>query len=504
MIPILYESTETDFTSNGLGRLRDCISFNVTEERNGVYEADFEYPVGGAHYEDIKLGRIVCVTHDDSGDIQPFDIVSCSKSIEGVVAFHAVHISYRQNYLTCYGSNINSISEAFQLFATAQPENPFSYDADFSSNAFMASADTTPRSVKQMIGGVEGSFLDAYGGEILWDRFNVHFLKQRGIARDFTIRYGVNMLDYNDDTDYSGSYLSCIPFWHGQDSTGNEITVIGSRVDYGGTSYNGRNDCVPLDLTEKFESQPTSAQLETMAQSVMATKQPNLPSQNIKVDFIRLQDMSGYEQFDSLLQCNLCDTINVVFPEYDMQGSFKIVRTVYDSLSDRYTEMELGALSTSLAEALGISNTPNPERINENYYVDSNGNVTTNGDIDAQGDVRVGGSLTVSEDINGIDISKVLARGDFTTVKHTTQSVSVGANTTAAEQTETFTKSGYYPYAIAGYCFHGSNLMYQNLFELFMSSRGDGTVTVTYRFRNTANASVSISLDIYILWIRVL
>lgn len=385
MFPILYESNETRFTSNGLGRLRDCISFTVTEERNGVYEVDFEYPVDGAHFDDIIPGRIIYTTHDETGIPQPFDIISYSRPINGVVTFHAVHISYRQNYLTCYGSNINSISQAFALFATAQPSNPFSYDADFTSNAFMAAADTTPRSVRQMIGGVEGSFLDAYGGEIEWDRFNVHFRKQRGVKRDFAIRYGVNMLDFTDDTDYSGSYSSCIPFWHGQDSTGNEITVIGSRVDYSGTSYNGRNDCVPLDLTEKFESQPTSAQLESMAQNVMATKQPNLPSQNIKVDFIRLQEMSGYEQFDSLLQCNLCDTVDVVFPEYDMQGSFKIVRTVYDSLDDRYTEMELGALSTSLAEALGITNTPNPDRINENFYVDSDGNITSNGTLTVEG-----------------------------------------------------------------------------------------------------------------------
>lgn len=385
MIPILYESTETAFASNGLGRLRDAISVHSCEERNGVYEVDFEYPVDGAHFDDIIPGRIIYTTHDETRIPQPFDIISYSRPINGVVTFHAVHISYRQNYLTCYGSNINSISQAFQLFGTAQPSNPFSYDADFTSNAFMAAADTTPRSVRQMIGGVEGSFLDAYGGEIEWDRFNVHFLRQRGIKRDFAIRYGVNMLDFNDDTDYSGSYSSCIPFWHGQDSTGSEITVIGSRVDYSGTSYNGRNDCVPLDLTEKFESQPTSAQLETMATSVMNSKQPNLPSQNIKVDFVRLQDSPEYAQFSSLLQCNLCDMVHVEFPRYNMQGDFKIVRVVYDSLAERYIEMELGALSTSLAEALGITNTPNPERINENFYVDSDGNITSNGSIDIAG-----------------------------------------------------------------------------------------------------------------------
>lgn len=498
MIPILFKSTETAFTSNGLGRLRDAISVHTCEERNGVYEVDFEYPVDGAHFDEIIPGRIIYTTNDETQIPQPFDIISYSRPINGVVTFHAVHISYRQNYLTCYGSNINSISQAFALFATAQPSNPFSYDADFTSNAFMAAADTTPRSVRQMIGGVEGSFLDAYGGEIEWDRFNVHFRKQRGIKRDFAIRYGVNMLDFTDDTDYSGSYSSCVPFWHGQDSTGNEITVIGSRVDYSGASYNGRNDCVPLDLTEKFESQPTSAQLESMAQSVMATKQPNLPSQNIKVDFIRLQDSPEYEQFSSLLQCNLCDTVHVVFPRYNMEGDFKIVRVVYDSLAERYIEMELGALSTSLAEALGITNTPNPDRINENFYVDSDGNITSNGSMDIAGDATIGGT------VNGVDMSKVLTRGRISTTSHSTSAVTVAATTDSGAQTETFTKAGWYPYAIAGFNVTGTNRMYQNLYELLMTNRGNGTVTITYRFRNNASVGVTIGLTVDITWIEIL
>ena len=38
-----------------------------------------------------------------------------------------------------------------------------------------------------------------------------------------------------------------------------------------------------------------------------------------------------------------------------MSGRFKIVKTTYDVLMERYTELELGTLSTSLSEALGIS-----------------------------------------------------------------------------------------------------------------------------------------------------
>lgn len=391
MIPILYESTETAFTSNGLGRLRDCISFKVTEERNNIFEADFEYPVDGAHFDEIVAGRIVYATHDDTKIPQPFDIVGYSKPISGVVTFHAVHISYRQLYLTCYGSNINSLSSAFSLFGNAQPSNPFTYEADFTSSAFMAAADGTPRSVRQMIGGVEGSLLDTYGGELEWDQFRVILHKARGVRRDFVIRYGVNMTDYVDDTDYSGTYSSCIPFWYGQDSVGQELTVVGNRVDTGAVTYNGRNDCVPLDLTEKFETKPTRTQLQNMARSMMQTKQPTIPSQNIRVDFVRLQDSAEYEQFSSLLTCNLCDTIGVSFPRYGMTGDFKIVRTVYDTLADRYDEMELGALSSSLSEALGITTTPTPDRINENFYVDADGNVTTNGTINAAGIITAEG-----------------------------------------------------------------------------------------------------------------
>ena len=99
MIPILYESNETEFVSNGICRLYDAKSVVVTEERNGVYECNFTYPVDGANYEFIQCGRIISVTHDDSGAPQPFDIVSYSKPINGIVEFHAVHVSYRLNYI---------------------------------------------------------------------------------------------------------------------------------------------------------------------------------------------------------------------------------------------------------------------------------------------------------------------------------------------------------------------------------------------------------------------
>lgn len=356
MIPILYESNEMQFTSNGLGRLRDVIECRVVEERNSIFECDFSYPVDGAHFGDIIPGRIIAVTHDETKIPQPFDIVSYSKPINGIVNFHAVHISYRQSYLTVSGSNINSLADALTLLGSAEPSNPFTYEADFTSTAYFAAADGVPRSVRQMLGGVEGSILDSYGGEYEWDGFRVILHGNRGTHRDFVIRYGVNMMDYQDDTDYSGTYSSCIPYWKGDDGNGGQTIVKGSRVDAPFSTYNGRNDCTPLDLTDKFETMPTAAELETLALSLMQTRQTYLPQQTIKVDFIRLQDLDEFEGFETLLQCNLCDTIDVVFPKFNMSGSYKIVKTEWDVLRGEYVGMELGTLSTTLAEALGITN----------------------------------------------------------------------------------------------------------------------------------------------------
>lgn len=387
MIPILYERNEENFTSNGLGRLRDCTFCEVSEERNGLYEADFSVPVGGANFDLIQPGRIILLTHDDTGDTQPFDIVGYTKPIDGVVTFHAVHVSYRQTGMTAKGRNINSLADAFAMLENAQPSNPFTYTAGFTSSAFMASADGVPRTVRSFLGGVEGSILDTYGGEYTWDRFNVRLDRQRGVVRDFTIRYGVNLLDYTEEADYQGTYTSVVPYWTGTDNSGNPVVVTASRVDASGSSFNGRNICVPLDLTDKFETKPTAAQLRTEAAGILASTQTNLPQQTITVDFVRLQDIGEFEQYSDLYQCRLCDSIQVIFPEYDMAGFFKIVKTTYNVLEEKYTSMELGSLSTTLAEALGIT-----AEAPMQYGGGSGGTVD---DLIVTNTLTVGGTITV-------------------------------------------------------------------------------------------------------------
>jgi hypothetical protein len=202
---------------------------------------------------------------------------------------------------------------------------------------------------------MEGSVLDAYGGEYEWDRWTVKLWAYRGEMKNFTIRYGVNLVDYEEELDYSDTYNAVVPFWKGQDGNGNDITITGDMVEVSYPTFNGTTRCIPLDVTDKFETQPTKADVEAQGLSYINANQTYLPVQNIKVDFVRITDSGEYQQFANLQKCKLCDTIRVIFSRYSMEGTFKIVRTEYDVLQERYTVMELGTLSTTLAEALGIN-----------------------------------------------------------------------------------------------------------------------------------------------------
>lgn len=404
MIPILYEKNETAFTTNGLGRLRDCISCKVSEERNSIYECEFEYPVNGANFDKIQLGRIIGVEHDDTSNVQPFDIVSYSKPINGVVTFHAVHISYRQSKIVASGSNVAGLSETFAMLKSGLPENPFTYWTDKESTTQFPLGDGVPRSVREMLGGTEGSVLDTYGGEFEWDKFNVKLWEHRGSPTDFCIRYGVNMTEYEDETDSSESYSAIVPYWIGQD--GDTQTVIKGGMISSGTTVSGRVDCVAIDYSQDFQdAQPTVEDLEQKAQQTLSSKNPQLATQTIKVGFIRLQDSGEYSGLGNLLKCKLCDTVQVIFPRYKMSGRFKIVKTEYDVLAERFTAMELGTLSTTLSEALGIGSggggtTYSTSGGGETYRLTKSGDVIT-----LTGSGGTTSSVTDSDTTYGLSLS---------------------------------------------------------------------------------------------------
>lgn len=376
MIPVLYSHGETQFVTNGLGRLSDIISCTVTEERNGIYECEFEYPIGGVHYDEIQLGRIVAVTHDENHDIQPFEIYARSiPDLRGVVTFNAHHISYRLADVVIMPFTAGSCAAALNGMEThAANGNPFTYWTDKVVSANFNN--TEPRSARGMLGGEQNSILDVFGtGEYEFDKFEVKLHLHRGTDSGVDIRYGKNLVDLNHKIDTTGSYNAIVPYW--ADSEGNIVTLPEQIIVYQGserqtaylTDHNLliiRTDtnepievsysvieAAPMDLSDAFDDKPTVEELRAKAESRFSRSEAWLPNENLTVDFVQLWQTEEYKDYAALQRVKLCDTVSVYYPQGGIEAvKQKVVKVVYNVLLDRYDSIELGSVQTSLGEAI--------------------------------------------------------------------------------------------------------------------------------------------------------
>ena len=345
MIPILYESTETTFASNGIGRLADCTSCTVTEERNGIFECTFTYPITGRLYSEILIGRIVSVIHDDTKARQPFVIYRFTAPINGLVTFNAHHISYELSNVILSPFTATSVADALAAFVShSTPANRFTFWTDKTTTANFAVK--FPKAVRDALGGSEGSILDVYGGgEYKFDKFDVKLYAHRGNDSGVVIRYGKNLIDIENELDISESYNAAAPYWKDDTTVVMLPEVIITQADL---DPSAQIVAAPMDLSEEFDDAPTVSQLRTRATAKFNKNKPWEPSHTITVDFVSLWQTDEYKDFSALQRVGLCDTVTVFYPEMGVNVTEKVIRTVYDVLTEKFDQIELGTTPTNL------------------------------------------------------------------------------------------------------------------------------------------------------------
>lgn len=354
MIPVLYPENETEFANNGLGRLGDATSCIVEEERNGKYELQLQYPVSGKRFQDIKHSRIIYAMPFDAATPQPFRIYYISKPIDGMITVRAEHISYHLSHIPVSPFTATACAEALQGLQTNAAEAcPFSFWTDKTTAAnFSVQA---PSSIRSMLGGVRGSILDVYGGEYEFDKYTVKLHSSRGINRGVTLRYGKNITDVTQEESIEKTITGVYPFWKSTDASGTgRIVELDEKVLHSANAVNFPfQRTVPLDLSSEFgETAPTQAELRARAQTYMQANNVGVPSVSIKVSFTPLWQTEEYKAAANLERVRLCDTVAVQFQALDITAAAKVVRTKFNTLTERYEEIELGDARSNLGATL--------------------------------------------------------------------------------------------------------------------------------------------------------
>lgn len=347
VIPKLYDGTAAP-QGNGIGLLRDCIRCTVTEERNGGYELELVYPITGQHYAALALRALIRAKPNPAGSEQDFRIYKISRPIGGQVTVNAQHISYDLSGVPVSPFSAQNAPAALAgLKAHAAAECPFDFWTDLSTTA--AFAVSVPSSIRSLLGGVEGSILDVYGGEYEWDNTTVKLHARRGTDRGVTIRYGKNLTDLTQEENCADVYTGVYPYWAGSDGSGLvqlPEKTLAAQGEYGFVRI------LPLDLSEKFEQPPTEEQLRTAAQTYMKQNRIGVPEVSMTVSFAQLGQTEEYEEKALLEQVDLGDTVRVEFPKLGVSASARCVKTVYNVLLDRYDSVELGDARANIADTI--------------------------------------------------------------------------------------------------------------------------------------------------------
>lgn len=365
--PILFSEDATDASVAGKigeGVLSETISCTVTEELNGSFECEMTYPIGGTHYENLKVQKIISVSPSLGEGPEPFRIYKISSPINGVVTIYAEHISYDLNKNVVLPFSATSLSMTLsrigsESFSASGSVSPFTFTTDKTSSTAFSSA--TPCAIRTLLGGSEGSILDVYGGEYRFRGYDVRLMSRRGKDLNLTLRYGKNLLSVTKNESSSKLYTHVCPFWYKTNDDTSQLVTLSEKIiayDDSTTIPDAEKRIYALDLSDGFDESdiptgaPTQSQLRTLAKTWMA-KNSSMFSTVISwaVDWTQLNTFEKYKDFYEP-DVSLGDSVLIYYPEQGVYTRLRATKTVYDPLLRRYDSITLGTVAATAADTI--------------------------------------------------------------------------------------------------------------------------------------------------------
>lgn len=348
MIPILYKPD----AKTKIGWLAEASDCQCTEERNGVFELEFQYPMLGRYAADIVIDRYVKAKPNASAANQFFHIRKVSKPINGMFTVSCEHISYAlSGYPVPTVSASGNAQVAINAILTAA-KNQLGKDTGFSvattDITLSSSIALTNVSARAALGGVSGSVLDVYGGEYEFDNHTIKLHKARGKDRGVRIAYGRSMTELKCDIDMDSAYTGIYGYVKNDKADLHSYKAV--------TNSSGINAKTLIrDFSSDFsggDGEITQSGLDSAVSAYAAANDINSPTVSMTVSFVDLSQSPEYASFSALESVSLCDTVQIYHKDLNINIKAKVIKTVYDVLRERYTSIDLGSPRANFADVI--------------------------------------------------------------------------------------------------------------------------------------------------------
>lgn len=350
MIPVIFKPGEKDFSTNGLGRLVDATRCEITEEANGKYELEMDYPAISRFSDYFENGYQIKAKPNDLEEYHIFEIKQTFKDIfTNSIVIYAQSRTYklgnRQVRLVTV-DNRNG-AEAMKLIEQNMDEP---CDIKLYSDINTASSTTfEARNVLNCIAGEQGSLLQYWGGEIKREPFKLSLLRRRGRDNVGTVRYGKDLKGLTIKFDWQSIVTKVLPFAELQSGAdGTSQRIYGNAVK---SEYISKYPDVYAQYIQFTEDQGVKdiASLNKVASKYFTTLYPgsDKPKVSIELEIEKLTDSEEAKEFAKMRNYNLFDTFTVYHKLYDIDIQTKVTGIVYDALAEKTIKITAGDIQVA-------------------------------------------------------------------------------------------------------------------------------------------------------------
>ena len=345
----LFQPDSTNTASNGDVVLQPT-RCDVSAELNGAWSLQMEHPFDRAGRWRYILPDCILKVPCFNG-MQLWRIWSTQKTLDAVTA------TAKPIFLDCakevFYPDLRVIQKTGQQALNQLMQN----------TRYRGVSDITKRTTayyqyktlaEALTGADDNSFLNRWGGEVLYDNYSVSILGQIGRDAGVEIRYGKNLTGVDEAVDYSEIVTRIYPKgYNGRDMTGHGFVDSSVRYPfircaartYGDIALS--EDLDNRDITDRqFTVCATQAELDAALRDRAALELAgglDKPRVSLSVDLALLYGTAEYRMYRELEGIGLGDRIHCWHPAIGIDSVERVVSLTYDCLRKQVSKCEIGS-----------------------------------------------------------------------------------------------------------------------------------------------------------------
>lgn len=230
----------------------------------------------------------------------------------------------------------------------------------YSGKSDITAASTAYFERRNMLDAINGTdsptFLERWGGEVLYDNYTVIINKRAGGEYGVEVRYGKNMSGLTYTVDMSNIMTRIVPVaYNGRMISGSSPWVDSSNINKYATVYIKEVKFEDVKLIDDLESTEDTeeniiicknqTELETALKNKCKEEYQNgadLPVVSLEVDMVQLSKTDEYADVKMLEQVSLGDTVRCRHKKLDITTDARVVEIKWDCIKNTVSSVKLG------------------------------------------------------------------------------------------------------------------------------------------------------------------